>query len=398
MPLSILWTFPDFNIRSTPLLILTLQGLLFGFLLLKRYYGKRHFSDLLLAIILLITCYHRTTYTIGFMGWYDEFRNTKINYFLIPFDLAFAPLLYFYVRSVTISDFKFQKKDRWHFLPFGIYFLFRLGIWIYDRIQPGYHETQNGFIMSHPWMEYIYILFFILTSIQMIIYLAFTFQHFFNYRKKIHHYFSNTYNLELNWLRNFLFIYTFLYLYGSGQVIIDALTDLSYNQEWWFHLASAMAIIYISIMGYFTKTESLSGLSFDPSTLETPPPILPKISSNILEKSDTNKREIEKLIQFMESEKPYLNPELNLIDLSNALGMSRSQVSQLINTGLGKNFNDFINQFRVSAVQEMLRAGRQEELSLLGIAYDCGFNSKATFNRVFKKLTGTSPSAYVKNL
>lgn len=398
MLLNILWTFPDFNIRSTPLLILALQGLLFGFLLLKRYYGKGHYSDFLLAIILLITCYHRTTYTIGFMGWYDDFRNTKINYFLIPLDFLFAPLLYFYVRSVTISDFKFQKKDRWHFIPIIIFFLFKLGIWLYDRMQPGYHDTQNGVILSHPSIEYFYILLFILTSMQMIIYLAFTFQHFFNYRKKIHYYFSNTYNLELNWLRNFLFIYTFLYLYGSGQVIVDHLTDLSYGQEWWFHLASAMAIIYISIMGYFTKTESLNGLSFDPSILTTKSVAQPKSISPSPERIDTHNRDMQKLVTFMETEKPFLNPELNLIELSNALGMSRAQVSQLINSGLGKNFNDYINQFRVNAVKEMLRAGRQEELSLLGIAYDCGFNSKATFNRVFKKLTGTSPSAYLKTL
>jgi len=398
MPLSILWTFPDFNIRSTPLLILTLQGLVFGFLLLKRYFKKRHLSDLLLAIILLITCYHRTTYTIGFMGWYDTFRNTKINYFLIPFDLVFAPLLYFYVRSVTISDFKFQKKDRWHFLPFAIFFLYKSGIWLYDRMQPGFDETQNGILVSHPWMEYLHIFLFTFTSVQMILYLAFAFQHFFNYRKKIHHYFSNIYDLELNWLRNFLFIYTFLYLYGTGQVIVDTVADLSYTQEWWYHLASAMAIIYISIMGYFTNTQSLHGLSFDPSKLEIPSATPTKTTAANQEKFDTDSKAMQQLITLMETEKPYLNPELNLIDLSNKLGMSRAQVSQLINSGLGKNFNDYINQFRVDAVQEMLRAGRQEELSLLGIAYDCGFNSKATFNRVFKKLTGLSPSAYAKNL
>jgi len=395
MSLTLLSTFPVFNIRSTPLLILTLQGLIFGFLLIKRYFGKRHLSDLLLAIVLLITCYHRTTYTIGFMGWYDTFRNTKINYYLIPFGMAFAPLLYFYVRSVTVSDFKFQIKDRWHFLPFGIFFFYKIGIWLYDQAQPGFHETQNGYLVSHPWMEYINILLFVITSAQMIIYLVLAFQHFFNYRKKIHHYFSNTYNLELNWLRNFLFIYTFLYLYGTGQVIVDAVADLSWGQEWWYHLASAMAIIYISIMGYFTNTQSLSGLSFDPSTPETKSP---NLSENSVEKRDSTSRDLEKLTSFMETEKPYLNPELNLIELSNALGMTRTQVSQLINSGLGKNFNDYINQFRVNAVQEMLRAGRQEELSLLGIAYDCGFNSKATFNRVFKKLTGLSPSAYVKTL
>ena len=129
-----------------------------------------------------------------------------------------------------------------------------------------------------------------------------------------------------------------------------------------------MAIIYISIMGYFTKTESLNGLSFDPSTLETKSVAPQKSISPSPEKTNTHKRDMQKLVAFMETEKPYLNPELNLIELSNTLGMSRAQVSQLINSGLGKNFNDYINQFRVNAVKEMLQAGRQEELSLLGLS------------------------------
>ncbi len=399
MPLSIFWSFPNFNIHSTPLLILTLQGLVFGFLLLKRYFEKRHLSDLLLAIILLITCYHRTTYTIGFMGWYDVFRNTKINYFLIPLDLAFAPLLYFYVRSVTVPDFRFQKKDGWHFLLFGIFFLYRLFIWLYDRAQPGYTETQNGVLMSHSFLEFLIAPLFLVITIQMIIYLVLSFRHFFSYQKKIRQFFSNTYNLELTWLRNFLFVYSFLYVYGTLQVVIDHyFFPMSYIQEWWYHLASALAIIYISIMGYFTKTESLNGISFDSSNLEIPSVATTNNFSTELQKSEKIDQNLEKLVNFMETEKPYLNPELNLLELANAVGMSRGQVSQLINNGLGKNFNDYINQFRVDAVQEMLRTGRQEELSLLGIAYDCGFNSKATFNRVFKKLTGISPSVYVKSL
>ena len=75
--------FPDFNRWSLPLLILVLQGLIFVVLLLSRYYKKRNISDLFLGLILLLTCYSQICYTVGFMGWYDEFRTTKINYFLI---------------------------------------------------------------------------------------------------------------------------------------------------------------------------------------------------------------------------------------------------------------------------------------------------------------------------
>ena len=83
-------TFPNFNLYSTPLLVLVSQGIIFGALLMNRYVQKRNSSDFLLAVLVLITCYHRTTYTIGFMDWYDTFRNTKINYYLIALSLAVA--------------------------------------------------------------------------------------------------------------------------------------------------------------------------------------------------------------------------------------------------------------------------------------------------------------------
>ncbi len=77
--------------------------------------------------------------------------------------------------------------------------------------------------------------------------------------------------------------------------------------------------------------------------------------------------------------------------------MTRAQLSQVINSGFHKNFNDFINSFRVNAFKEKLNEGKHEQLSLLGIAFDCGFNSKATFNRVFKKITHTSPSEFLNS-
>jgi AraC-like DNA-binding protein len=75
--------------------------------------------------------------------------------------------------------------------------------------------------------------------------------------------------------------------------------------------------------------------------------------------------------------------------------MSRAQLSEVINVGFHKNFNDFVNMYRVEAFKRMLLEDRQKQLSLLGMAFECGFNSKATFNRVFKKLTSTSPTEYL---
>ena len=66
-------------------------------------------------------------------------------------------------------------------------------------------------------------------------------------------------------------------------------------------------------------------------------------------------------------------------------------LSAVINQGFGKNFNDYINDYRVDAFIEKLKNGEQEAQTLLSLAYDAGFNSKATFNRAFKKTTGVSP-------
>jgi AraC-like DNA-binding protein len=108
-------------------------------------------------------------------------------------------------------------------------------------------------------------------------------------------------------------------------------------------------------------------------------------------------KEVAIIEKFMNSEKPFLESSLNLSELSKKLDFSSTQLSEIINDGFGMNFNDFVNSYRVNAVKEALDEKKHESLSLVGIAYNSGFNSKATFNRVFKKQTGISPSEYIAN-
>ena len=100
----------------------------------------------------------------------------------------------------------------------------------------------------------------------------------------------------------------------------------------------------------------------------------------------------------MKSEKPYLEPDLNIYKLSEQIGTSRHYLSQVINEKAGKSFFDFINGFRVEEAQSKLTDPAMANKSILGIAFDSGFNSKATFNTTFKKHSGMTPSAYQKSL
>lgn len=386
-------SFPDFNLYSTPLIILVLQGLIFVALLFARYFKNKNISDLFLGLILLIICYQQTCYTVGFMGWYNVFRNTKINYFLIPMGVAIAPLIYFYVKTITTSNFKFQKKDWLHFLFAFCLIIFRLGIYVYDSLQPGFHETQNGvlkLLVDEPIVQPLLVF---VSFAQMLLYLAFTFQLFYNYRKRIQEYFSNTYKLELNWILSFLIAFTLLFLYSSFQDIIGSLIiELSYTQRWWLNIFMALVVLFVGIKGYFTDTTKLNKLTF---SFSPNPESIPQQKNNI---SEFSAKDLEKVSNYMKTEKPYLNPDLNLSDLSTALNFSRAELSKIINTGFDKNFNDFINEYRVNTFKEKLESREHKDFSLLGIAYDCGFNSKATFNRVFKKVTRTSPTEFLNTL
>ncbi len=387
--------FPDFNRYSLPLLILVLQGLVFVILLFLRYYKKRQLSDLFLALILLLTCYSQTCYTFGFMGWYDTFRTTKINYFLINIGIGLAPLIYLYLKSITTSNFKFKKVYWWHFALAFTFIVYRLSIFTYDALQPGFTETQNGVLkitvdeaVVLPFMSFI-------SAPFMLLYLAFTFQLFYNYRKKIIQYFSNTFKLELNWILSFLILFSLSFLYGTIQDIVGSLvTDLNYMDRWWLNLFTALITLYVGVKGYFTDTTKLNKLdfSFTPNTIGIPEPTISTSNKSVSE------TQIEAIKTLMETDKPYLNPDLNLSDLAKQAHVTRAQLSEIINSGFNKNFNDFVNEYRVETFKTKLQEGKQAQLSLLGIAHECGFNSKATFNRVFKKLTSHSPTQYLNTL
>ena len=96
----------------------------------------------------------------------------------------------------------------------------------------------------------------------------------------------------------------------------------------------------------------------------------------------------------MADEQPWLEPELTLTELAHRLRTNPSVLSRVINSGCGQNFNDFVNSYRVEAFKEAVKNPKNKHLSLLGIALDCGFNSKATFNRAFKKFTGLLPKEF----
>jgi AraC-like DNA-binding protein len=100
----------------------------------------------------------------------------------------------------------------------------------------------------------------------------------------------------------------------------------------------------------------------------------------------------------MKEEKLYLNPELNLAILSKHTSLQQKIISAVLNQHIQKSFNVFVNEYRVEAFKERIRQADRENLTMAGIAAECGFNSQATFQRTFKEITGMSPSDYKKSV
>ncbi len=382
-------TFPHFSSYSTILLFLALQGVIFGVLLVRRFIKKKNLSDLLLALLLFITCYHRTTFIIGFMDWYDTYRNTKINYYLISMTLAVGPLIYFYVRSVTTAGFKWKKAYFIHFIPAAIYGVYRIFLLLYDSMQPGYNEVQNGVLMKGLNMPYISTFMNLMYLFSMTLYLAFSIQAFLRYRRKLKHFYSNTYRYEMIWLASFLGVYTFLFGYFVIQNAIDSsITNLHWTTLWWYHFLSALVIVYVGIRGFFTETTKLHDVRFSRTQ--------DYAVGDVLMEEEIRDEDRDRILGFIADKKPYLDPFLTVAQMAKEMNIPSNQLSYLINTGFSMNFNDFINQYRVKAFNNEVEQGKHKQYSLLAIAMECGFNSKATFNRVYKKVMGISPSEYAK--
>jgi TolB-like protein/AraC-like DNA-binding protein/Tfp pilus assembly protein PilF len=129
--------------------------------------------------------------------------------------------------------------------------------------------------------------------------------------------------------------------------------------------------------------------------VETQDPAPTKNKKNLLE-ADTVSEYTQRMLEHMQEAKPYLDPGLSLRTLASQLDIHPNQLSWLLNESLGKNFHEFVNQYRVEAFKEIAKDPKNDHLTLIGMAYDSGFNSKTVFNTYFKKETGLTPKQFLK--
>jgi AraC-like DNA-binding protein len=364
------------NPRSIICFVAILQGLIFAVLLIFRGTQQKNKADLWLATLLLVLCSALITPFIGFANVYD--LNQWLTYFPFSISFSYGVLIWFYTLNLTDSNRKFRSKDLLCFLPTIVYLAFRFFLFSRDL------DWKSWFYKDYGRFAESFI--FVVELVWNVTFLYFSGKHFRKYRMWLNENYSDTEKIKFDWLRNFLCIFTFVLVLGGVFDFTNSfIFHLSYIQIFYFELILAVVTYYLAIAGYL-RSKTIE-LEFS----ETKSKAVAEERKTLLSDKDLEKLK-SKLQNMVENDKIYLEPNLTLNDLSRQLGVNSTVLSYTINNGFGKNFNDFINEFRIGEVKEKLK--KADDSTLLGLAFDCGFNSKATFNRAFKKFTGVSPKEF----
>lgn len=370
-----------FNPRSIVCFIAILQGAIFAALLIYRFFRHKKTADLWLAGLLAALCLSLVTPLIGFANVYD--RNQWLTYFPFTISYSYGVLVWFYVAALTNSKRAFSRKDLLFFIPSAIYVAFRLALFAQDL-------EFKGWFDKNYYAPFIGTFVFVTEFAWNVAFLWFAIRHYRKYRAWTDENFSDTGKIKFDWLKNFLYLFTFVFVLGAVFDFTNSfIFKLSYIQYFYFELILALVTYYLAIAGYL-RSRTIE-LDFTASKAH---------ESAAERKTLLADRELEnlktKLQNLMEKDKLYREPNLTLTDLARQTGVNSAVLSYAVNNGFGKNFNDFVNEFRIAEVREKLRSA--DDSTLLAVAFDCGFNSKATFNRAFRKFMGVSPKEFQQNL
>jgi len=297
----------------------------------------------------------------------------------LQFSLAIGPLIFFYVRKITRPEYKFRWEDLRHFSPL----LLELGAraWeIKDNIKTG-AATYDTLIfkMLNPVLQ-------LLAVISVIIYLHLSRKLIRNFHWRVNANSIDRPQYQFRWLRRLLKRFALIWLLWIPFMAVDYFyyhNRLGIYAYYPLYLLLAIMMIWMAAVAFLRSEVGIPVLGL-PVSKPSPPAEL--------------RQKGKWLRKAMEAGLFYRDAELSLNSLAEALDIHPHELSRIINMALRKNFNDFINEYRIREITRKMQDPAYDRLTLLGIALDSGFNSKTTFNRTFRQMTGKSAAEYKNDL
>ncbi|MEL6535148.1 MAG: helix-turn-helix domain-containing protein [Bacteroidota bacterium] len=288
-------------------------------------------------------------------GWVNALKISSV--------LLQMPLYWLYVQYACYHNYRLQPAQLLHALPFVVFVSWFLG--------SDFSET------SGRWFE-------ALVNLQYYAYILAVLYTLRAFKRRAQEHYAGNHQLVYRWLLQT----TLLFLAGNTLVQIRTLVGNTSYAAAFSVLQLATSVFALVVICWFVLKALNQPLLFQGVDIHLSP-------SPSREETTAPPESLRVLNTYMDTEKPYLDPELTLQKLAGQVNMTEKEVSQLINQHSGKHFFDYINDYRISLAKGLLRD--KKELTVLEILYEVGFNSKSSFYTAFKKVAGTTPTAFRKS-
>ena len=377
-----------FQVNIFLLLFGGLQGVLLSvFLIRKKIYQTAY----IYLLFYLGTMLMQITLKVMSKIWLME--NWSVLYSLSHYlPLLYGPLLYFFVKH-SLENTSFRLRELLHFFPFMLLFL-STSVGVHSSLK---YEVESILFNPHFRM--------VLLIAGVCIYHTLAFRLWIRHRQNQHQYFSVLATPQLNWLKKLivvsalvtLTIIVALYLlyinYPHGHQYRYGFVALSVFIYWFSYTALANPSFFSFIKGNAKEQHE--------NVLQVPP--LKAFRSHVkYSNSSLADEQVNNICAALENtmkeKKLYLQADLTIVQLAEELNCTRHHLSQILNNKLQKSYYDFINNLRIEEARHLLTQPEYQHYKIASIAYDAGFNSLSTFNEVFKKHTGQTPSEFRKEL
>ena len=416
----------NFGPRSALLLPFVVPGVAATLWLLGRAWRRGNASDALLALLLLLPTLSVSQWMLGFAGWFDSHDGHSTVMFYVPWraNMLLGGAYYLYFRSLTNQDFRWRPalKHLWPGLfewgAFAAVAAYDL-LWcrgVRGRPLPDFFGTKGHAATAFDdWA----LPAALLGSALLLGYGLRVLADYRRYARYLDDNFSDPERLRFAGLRQLLALQALVLVLGVLFTVLNQMYEMSYQDAWYFFALRGVLIYGLIVVGiqanYAAATSSLRFGDAPAAEAGPSPAPLPETAAaapaaaTAAAAADGPDGEAgpadgapaglapelhpwrDKLLRLMAEEQPWLEPELTLTELAHRLRTHPAQLSKVINAGCGQNFNDFVNTYRVAEARRKLADRRFAHYSLVGVALESGFNSKSTFNRVFRKLQGHAP-------
>lgn len=362
------------------------QGLILSVLLFLKAQQKKNSAWLIGMFVLSISAFIAGPLINGWIG--EPWGSFLVD----PLLLLIGPSFYGYIRSLSRPKKNHQLKLHlipfFFYLPFLIYFASKV---FSAQLNPqSLHGIySSGYALGLGLFKFGHLL----------TYVGLSFWELRQHQKRIEQVFANLKGKDLHWVRYFLLAFFLLSLLSFGIYLVA----IQYP-EWQTQLTlvnlTLLTGFLISITFYAFQQETIFDFELSSLSRQKKIPASSEKADPKYEKSGLKEEEVElinqKIEQWMES-KNYLDPNVSLANLAEAIQVPSYRISEVLGKYRKTSFYDLINSHRIHDIQQALFDPNYAHLSILGIAFEFGFNAKSTFNTAFKKFTGMSPSEFKRS-